>query len=240
MGLLENKYLNYYKKYIGEPRELIVPNINRDIPINKNFYYPIIITKIYNKSVVSISPKLYDKFIIFMNKKENLDLIETVREISIKEIKNVEFQFMYRYIKDSSNNIDINSVNNKLFEIKEPFINTSQKLLDRKYKEEQWEKLVNNVYYLNCILKDDKVASLGYVSDIFYGFGNIVIQTIDEHRNCGYGKKVVEAISRECLNNQIIPIYWVNKNNEFSIKLAESLDFKKVSEEFVVKVKNNN
>ena len=70
-----------------------------------------------------------------------------------------------------------------------------------------------------------------------YG-ANIVIQTKEKYQNKGYGTAVVEKISNDLLENEIIPIYWVNKNNKESIKLANKVSFKVKASEIVVKINN--
>ena len=89
--------------------------------------------------------------------------------------------------------------------------------------------------YCFGILNDDNTefVSIGYVSDIHYNAGNIIIYTIDNFRNNGYGKAIVSAICKECRINNIIPIYWVEKNNYSSIKLASAVGFKINNKEIV-------
>ena len=69
--------------------------------------------------------------------------------------------------------------------------------------------------------------------------GNIVIQTKEKYKNNGYGKTIVERISRDMENDQIIPIYWVDVKNKASFELARSLLFEIMAEEIVVKVNEN-
>ena len=69
---------------------------------------------------------------------------------------------------------------------------------------------------------------------------NIVIQTEDEYRNKGFATKVVQKIAEECLKNGLIPIYWGNKNNIPSRRVAENAGFKLLSKEMVVSIDNVN
>lgn len=89
--------------------------------------------------------------------------------------------------------------------------------------------------YINGIIKDNKIVSLGFVSNIDCGGANIVIQTVEGYRNNGYGKKIVEKISRDLLRDGVLPIYWVNEKNTCSIKLAESIGFKTEAMEIVAR-----
>lgn len=89
--------------------------------------------------------------------------------------------------------------------------------------------------YINGIVRDDKIVSLGYVSNKNIYGANIVIQTLDDYRGKGYGKMIVEKISRDLLKDGIMPIYWVNENNPASLRLAESIGFKTMALEIVAK-----
>ena len=65
---------------------------------------------------------------------------------------------------------------------------------------------------------------------------NIVIQTEEEYRNKGFATKIVEKISRKCLQKGIIPRYWVNKDNESSKNVAKKAGFKLLSKEIVLSI----
>ena len=65
---------------------------------------------------------------------------------------------------------------------------------------------------------------------------NIVIQTEEEYRNKGFATKIVEKISRKCLQKGIIPIYWVNKDNQSSKNVAKKEGFKLLSKEIVLSI----
>lgn len=78
---------------------------------------------------------------------------------------------------------------------------------------------------------------MGYISNVINDLANIVIQTELEYRNQGLATKVVEKISRECINHGLIPIYWVNVKNKSSKKVAENLNFKVIGKEIVLYIK---
>lgn len=77
---------------------------------------------------------------------------------------------------------------------------------------------------------------MGYVSNIVDNLANIVIQTEEEYRNLGYATKVVEKISRECIQKGIIPTYWVETKNKISMNVAKNVGFRLISKEIVLKV----
>lgn len=84
------------------------------------------------------------------------------------------------------------------------------------------------------ISKDEKIASLSYISDIYNRGANIVVNTNEKYRNLGYGKKVVAKTSNFVIENGLLPIYFVNVKNQASINLAKSLEFKNMATEIVV------
>ena len=87
------------------------------------------------------------------------------------------------------------------------------------------------------LLSDRKIVSMCKISDINFSGGNIVVWTDSNYRNKGFGKQVLAEAVKWCINNKIIPIYWVDSQNTASINLADSLGFKTKSEEIVVSVK---
>ena len=238
MKTLIEQFNYYYENYIGLSNGkniTIVSNNYRDIPINQNFYYPIIAGKINGKKIVSVSTGLYNDFNLFYEANKNQDIEETIKMFTEIKLPNCTLEYMSRYTKNEQSLVEISEVISDENELKSAFLNTSKKAVDAKYKEEQWNKIKSTSHYLRAIQKENKLASLGYISNIFFNAGNIVIQTIDDYRKCGYGKKIVEKISRDCLQDAILPIYWVNDKNIPSINLAESLGFRKMATELVVK-----
>ena len=81
---------------------------------------------------------------------------------------------------------------------------------------------------------DNKIASMAFTSDIYNIGANIVVSTNKEYRKKGYGKSTVAALTNSILENQLLPIYFVNVNNEASINLAKSLQYEKMALEIVV------
>lgn len=166
-----------------------------------------------------------------INKEEIKNYIKIFLQNKIQHFRIKEMYRMYK--KESKNDIDISKVISINNEQKKEYFNSFKIIKDDVYKEKKWKEISKN-NFLNGIIKDNKIVSMGYISDINYGMGNIVIQTIEEYQNRGYGKMVVEKISQEALKNGVLPIYWVENKNIASIKLAESLGFKKVVDEIVV------
>ena len=232
-----NLFWNSYYRYMEiKDDEKICLRKRKEI-INNKFHYPIIISFIDNRVIYSVEKNYYENFIkdININSMINKEEIKNYIKIFLQnKIQHFRIKEMYRmYKNERRNDIDISKVISINNQQKKEYFNSFKIIRDDVYKEKKWKEISKN-NFLNGIIKDNKIVSMGYISDINYGMGNIVIQTIEEYQNRGYGKIVVEKISQEALKNGVLPIYWVENKNIASIKLAESLGFKKVVDEIVV------
>lgn len=232
-----NLFWNSYYRYMEiKDDEKICLRKRKEI-INNKFHYPIIISFIDKRVIYSVEKNYYESFIkdININSMINKEEIKNYIKIFLQnKIQHFRIKEMYRmYKNESKNDIDISKVISINNQQKKEYFNSFKIIRDDVYKEKKWKEISKN-NFLNGIIKDNKIVSMGYISNINYGMGNIVIQTIEEYQNRGYGKMVVEKISQEAFKNSILPIYWVENKNIASIKLAESLGFKKVVDEIVV------
>lgn len=104
----------------------------------------------------------------------------------------------------------------------------------REQMAERDRKIVSDGRYF-AVLLDGSIASRASVDPVECGGGNIGVVTEPKYRGKGYGRAVVFQATNWCLENNIIPIYWVDMTNTTSVKLAEDLGFEKMSEEIIVK-----
>ena len=235
MDILDQNFKKYYYNYLefNKLNNRFYPK-TEDFTVN-DFKYPIIISFYANNIIGAISNKLYEsiKYIL----KEDMDRIELENcliNFFSKSNEDIVINRMRRMSKVKETNLSvadvicINEINKHLF------YNSFTQHNDVKYKQVKWEKLLKNTY-INGIVRDDKIVSLGYVSNKNIYGANIVIQTLDDYRGKGYGKMIVEKISRDLLKDGIMPIYWVNENNPASLRLAESIGFKTMALEIVAK-----
>lgn len=232
---LVEKFEKYYYKYLGCDNKInFLCSKNDDFKVN-GFIYPMIYSNYKEDKICSLSDKYYE--VIKNVLKENKNIIDVERYLKdffTKKDKNFIIQRMKRMSKIKDANISISEVICINEEHKKLFFNSFIYNKDEEYKQLKWEKLLKNTY-INGIIKDNKIVSLGFVSNIDCGGANIVIQTVEGYRNKGYGKRIVEKISRDVLKDGILPIYWVNEENTCSIKLAESLGFETQVLETVVR-----
>lgn len=85
-----------------------------------------------------------------------------------------------------------------------------------------------------CVIENGTIVSSSFISDIDHRGANIVVSTLPESRNKGYGKAVVRHATEWCFLHGYRPIYFVDPNNIPSVRLAESLGFKNMSREIIV------
>ena len=233
-----NKFEDYYYQYLDyNGNENIVCSRNRESKVNI-FYYPIIISFYKNKIIYSISSNYYGQLKECMNNrtfKNRYEIISFFKNFFEKKNEKISIQEMKRMIKTKESNIDISRVVRIDEKYKKEYFNSFENHSELEYKEKKWN-IVNKYMYVSGIVKDEKIVSSGFVSNIDYNGANIVIQTKEKYRKNGYGKAVVEKISRDLLKENRIPIYWVNIENKASIQLASSLDFEELATELVVRL----
>ena len=190
---------------------------------------------------MSVSKKYYD--VILKNIKNidftllsNNEIISIFQSIFSNILENFEVKEMYRMCKDTKLNISNNNaviLNNYT---KQYSINTGKKANDINFKEKKWSQLkyILDSEMIYIVPIDNKIASMAFTSDIYNIGANIVVSTNKEYRKKGYGKSAVAALTNSILENQLLPIYFVNVNNEASINLAKSLQYEKMALEIVV------
>jgi len=224
----------YYNKFLGvdkneRTKHRVVESEYRDMPLNKKYFYPIIISKFDNNMICSCS----SQFISICKSKFDgtIESISNILEVMNMNDSHYRLRRMRRYSIENSNvvydtkadvlteNI-IRKVNFKEIEDKEKYIRGKQNILQEKRQ--------------FGVLKDDSIASTAFISEIYSSGCNIVVYTSPNYRKEGYGKEVVKACINWCQQNNLLPIYLVEEDNINSIKLAESLALELKSHEWII------
>ena len=224
----------YYNSFLGISKNeitkhIIVESEYRDMPLNKKYFYPIIITKVDNYMVCSSS----SHFISLCKSKFNgtIESISNIVEVMNMDGNHYRIRKMIRYSIENSSRIydtkaDIlteNMIRKVKFdgiEDKEKYILGKQNIL---YEQRQF-----------VVLKDNSIASTAFISEIYSSGCNIVVYTPPNYRQEGYGKEVVKACINWCQENNLLPIYLVEEENLSSIKLVESLALDLKSHEWII------
>lgn len=194
-------------------------------PINKRYYYPIISTRINNRYVCSSSQKYYKLCTSLYDGTH-----ESMRNIT--EAMAVEIPPKLRHMRRYS--IEHNKKLSTEAQVLTPeLVNTLDVDFNRAAYLHRKRKVIEAGSQF-VIVKEGKIASTAFISDIYNGGGNIVVFTSENYRGIGLGKEVVKACLNWCTYNDVIPVYFVDVENKASINLAESLEFRLMSEECVI------
>lgn len=248
---MNSKFNEYYSAFLDIDNAVKINNIwyiqssKRDIPLNREFFYPVILTRYNEKIYLSVSNKYYD---VILNSIKDIDftllsnneIICIFQKIFSNILDEFEVKEMYRMCKDTKiDTLDSNAIllndNTKQY-----FMNTGNKASDVIFKEKKWKELKNilDSEMIYIVPNDNKIASMAFTSDIYNKGANIVVSTGKEYRRKGYGKMAVASLTNSILEKEFLPIYFVNVNNEASINLAKSLGYETMALEIVVCMKN--
>lgn len=214
---------DYYLNYLGlknnfihsNKKIIIIKSVFRDYPINRKFFYPLISTEYQGKEIFSCSQKL------------NIPKATSKEHLQFNEILNrnpdLLQKYMYRFTKERDNEKRKTSSQllTKTLIDKIEFNSTAEKeiFLERK-------KAIITQKRQYVLIKNKTIISTAFLSDIYCQGANIVVYTNPNFWGRGYGREVVRNCINWCFENNLIPVYLVNKENKASIKLALSLKFK--------------
>lgn len=247
---MNSKFDEYYSAFLDIDNAVKINNIwyiqsgKRDVPLNKEFFYPVILTKYNGKIYLSVSNKYYD---IILNSIKAIDftLLSNNEIICIFQntfsniLDDFEVKEMYRMCKDKKVNISNSNavlLNNST---KQYFMNTGNKANDISFKEKKWKQLkyILDSGMIYVVPNNNKIVSMAFTSDVYNKGANIVVTTNEDYRRKGYGKMAVALLTNSILEKDLLPIYFVNINNEASINLAKSLEYENMVQEIVVCIK---
>lgn len=194
---------------------------------------------------MSVSPKYYDTILKAVKNSDfstlsNKEIITMFKDIFSNISLNFEVKEMYRMYKEAK--LDISNGNAVLLndDTKQYFMNTGNKASDINFKEKKWSQLkyIIDTGLIYIVPNNYRIASMAYVSDVYNGGANIVVNTDEQFRRKGYAKMAVASLTNSILENNLLPIYFANVNNEGSINLAKSLEYENIALEIVVCIKD--
>jgi GNAT superfamily N-acetyltransferase len=224
----------YYNRFLGVnenviTNHMVVESEYRDMPLNQKYFYPIIISKFDSYMVCSSS----SQFISVCKSKFDgtIESISNIIEFMNMNGNHYRIRKMRRYsIGNSSRTYDTKAdiiTENIIREFKFNGIEDKEK-----YIREKQNILSEQRQFV--VLKDNSIASTAFISEIYSSGCNIVVYTLPDYRQEGYGKEVVKACINWCQENNLLPIYLVEEGNLSSIKLAESLELDLKSQEWII------
>ena len=224
------KFRDYYNEYLGivNEKDTVFSSKFRNEPINEKYYYPVIISDYYGELKCSVAKEY---------KQLAQDFQGTIGDVHrvFNNFKSIDEGYRLREMKrfayigtkmqvEKSIRLTMDIIDELLFKYdtsgRKEYISRKGRILDegRQY----------------VIIDNNSIASLGFISDIQCGGGNVVVSTKEEYRGKGYGKDVVRACVNWSLENNILSIYLVESTNKSSVAIAESLGFKCMCKEFII------
>jgi GNAT superfamily N-acetyltransferase len=220
----------YYEAFLNfDPNCFVVESEFRNKTLNEKFLYPILVSDYFSHRICSVASqhfKICDS--AFNGTFKSLeDIVDTLNEegccLRIRKFRRYTLETSIERDKTTAVALTEDFIRNSgLWESinKEAFISRKKALLD------------SQRYFI--VVKDETILSEAYISDIYASGCNIVVNTYKDHKRQGYGKEVVKACINWCLENDLLPIYWVEESNVSSIGLAEGLGFELKCLEWVV------
>lgn len=205
----------FYETYLGIPNGrmqdgvLMCRSIYREYPINKHYYYSAIGTIYKGREIISVAPDATEEEAIEKVRKYMLLLSGNCKISGLSKAED-DVCVMYRMMRSAKN-----------------------------YSEKMPEITADLIYFPEYKKYAAKVGEVivGYckISDIINGFGNIVVWVEEVYRRKELAKTLLELLLKKCEEEGIIPIYYVNAENEPSIRLATKAGFEVVQTEVVVR-----
>ena len=230
----------YYKAFLGSDLKKIYPwyivKAQEDNRIlNNHYYYPLILTHYEGKNFLSITPEFYSEFKNELSSMKPLNINDFIKTFFESRLNGFEYKKMLRLTKYDNIPLHSTMAIPLTHNAKTLFMN-SGKNKDVSFKEKKWELLKPYIsekrHYI--VPSATEILSIAHISDIQEGAGNIVVFTPQAHRQKGYGKEAVTGTLEWCMNNKVLPIYFVDERNIASINLAKSLGFVVETHETVV------
>jgi len=208
--MFNDYYYNYLNMESGTETDncLLCISPNRDIPLNKKYAYKFIITDYNKKRVLSASPSISDDILRKICCGLGSNSLNEILQLPVLHETGYRISMMYRMIINRDKFINYTGYNNAA-----DYISQARKFVIR-----------------DC---DSNIISYCKVSDIYCGYGNIVIWTDSRYRRCGYAKELLIRTIYMCYDEGIEPVYLADSQNIPSIELAKSVGFEKVQTEII-------
>jgi len=210
----------FYENYLGLKDKKYTNGIavslcpQRDVPLNKRFFYKLIASGYDGEIAMSCSQDFSEEEIIGICRYlASGGIDESLMQSGIK-VRNYDQSFMYRMIQHVPSTFDVNDViclpGGQV--IKVLYVENSKKFL---------------------AIMDDSLVGYSKVSDVIYGYGNIVVWIEEAFRRMGIAERLVKLLINRCYEDDIVPMYIAREDNVASIELAKKLHFEIVQKEFV-------
>lgn len=232
------EFKQYYEGYLGikankkVKETMIVESEYREIPLNRKYFYPIIVTEYNGSMIYSSSSKFFN--LCMGNFDGTIDSVHNLLEILHRRSKDYRLRKMRRYSLDEDLIMQYDSIAEVLTE--DNIRNIRFNIMNDRVEYIKRKKVILNEKRQFAVILDDRIVSTAFISDIHNNGCNIVVFSDVNYRRNGYGEEVVKACINWCVKNNLVPIYLLEESNIGSIKLAESLDLELKSQEWIISI----
>ncbi|MCM1991518.1 GNAT family N-acetyltransferase [Oceanirhabdus seepicola] len=225
----------YYYGFLGAEHErgndkvMVTESIYRDKLLNKQYFYPVIVSEYNNKKICSTSSRFID--ICKSRFDGSVESIEDILDDMRIEEPSYRLRKMRRYTIDDTEKI----FNTKAVTMSEELVRSVHFKGDiniEKFLERKKDVIKEGRQFI--ITNQNKMAAMALISDIYEDGCNIAVYSNEDYRKMGYGKEVVKGCVNWCKERNLLPIYLVEEDNHASIKLAESVGFELKSKEWII------
>ncbi|MBN2794502.1 MAG: GNAT family N-acetyltransferase, partial [Clostridia bacterium] len=224
-------YKDYYKKYLGVKafENQLVSSMQREIPLNKQYYYSVVVSEVEKALIYSVKPEWLE---IFRGVELNyFNPSEVLKNLNERENWLHAYRTMYRMVYQGEEILETKAVVLTEDLYRKQHANQSEAFFEA-YLKKNGELIRTGRRF--WIYHEKQWAASGVVSDIDFNGGNIAVYTEKEFRKKGYGKEVVTACINWCICNNVLPVYLVDCHNTSSIALAKSLGFEIIAKEWIL------
>lgn len=206
-----------YNKSVRYPNGISVcVSDNRNLQLNRYFRYPVIIVNLndgYYMSTTNDGLNTYDFW------KKNTSMPDSIDEMLI-------------YLNSCYPNDSIRLMERMLLSDEALNKYTGQhEMTFNKY--ENGIRFEYENYCVQAYFDNKKIGYCG-ISDTMCGFGNVVVFVEEEFRRKSIASKMLSNLMIMLDLNNIIPVYWVDKENKESVRLAEKCGYVRVLREVVI------
>lgn len=217
---LKAEFNAFYRDYMGLENGaetdgcLICRSTYRNEPLNKRYYYRVIVTDCDGSRVVSCPPDLGDECVRKLCAAAGgKDLEEAGRALGTPD--GFLGGFMYRMVLEGGGELKCGG---------ESF-GGGKRHMEFLYLPEIKKFLA---------VSGEELAGYCKISDVYGAFGNIVVWVDEKYRRQGIAAELVTRTILQCGQDGIIPMYVVRDSNIPSVSLAKKLGFHIVQREYVI------
>lgn len=238
----------FYQNYLGinhaetKGEILLCRSDMRDLPLNRHFVYKMIVTDYEGRRVLSLSNDFTDTNAeALCNEIAGKDL-DDVYHLLLQQMTKYRTSFMYRMLRPEKMELKA-SMEPKEKHLREKSC-TEETCTEEACKEiacieEKNTKEGLTFVYMKeqrkqCAILQAEYIGYAKISDIYDGYGNIVVWVEENYRQRGIATILIHKLIQRCEEEGLIPMYLVKRENLASFRLAKKFGYEIVHREIIL------